>query len=214
MTHKIRKIFLFTLAAVLLTAGATAKADETDRLISQPQALTYAGVDALKQAKPSLTGAGVKFGVICRSLTYIDGEPQDDYRPDPEHNCLQDTQFTFNDPTDATVGISAHSTAICSILFGDDPDAFNPDVGHINYQGVVPRAQADVYEFWHFLTNNVFPQSPPDADILSASIGSQFEDWWTRGIESLIEQHGLVVVAGIGNGTDAHDPLLYPAVFG
>jgi len=75
----------------------------------------------------------------------------------------------------------------------------------------VPQAQADIYEFWHFLINNVFPHSPPDADILTAGIGSQFEDWWTRGIESLAEHHGLIVVAGIGNGTDAHDLPLYPA---
>ena len=52
---------------------------------------------------------------------------------------------------------------------------------------------------------------PPDADIVTASIGSPFEDWWTRGIESLAEQHGLIVVAGVGNGLNANDPLLYPA---
>jgi hypothetical protein len=51
---------------------------------------------------------------------------------------------------------------------------------------------------------------PPDANIVTASFGTQFEDWWTRGIEALIEQNGLIVVAGIGNGSNAYDPLLYP----
>ena len=52
---------------------------------------------------------------------------------------------------------------------------------------------------------------PPDADIVTASIGSPLEDWWTRGIESMAEHHGLIVVTGIGNGLNANDPLLYPA---
>ncbi|GAH50662.1 unnamed protein product, partial [marine sediment metagenome] len=63
---------------------------------------------------------------------------------------------------------------------------------------------------WHFLINNVFSNSPPDADVVTTSIGNQSEDWWTRGIESLAEQYGLIVVAGIGNGIDAQDPPLYP----
>jgi len=107
--------------------------------------------------------------------------------------------------------ISPHSTAICSILFGDDPDASNPELGQFYYQGVVPQADADIYEFWHFLIDNVFHHLPPDADIVSASIGSPFEYWWTRGIESLVEHYGLIVVASIGNGLKANDPLLYPA---
>ena len=61
------------------------------------------------------------------------------------------------------------------------------------------------------MINGVFPHSQPDADIIIAGIGSQFEDWWTRGIDSLAEHYGLVVVAGIGNGSEAHDPPLYPA---
>ncbi|MGD2094422.1 MAG: S8 family serine peptidase, partial [Phycisphaerales bacterium] len=102
------------------------------------------------------------------------------------------------------------STAICSILFGEDPNAFYPDTGNFYYQGVAPKADAEIYEFWHFLTNNVFEQSPPDADIITIGVGYQFEDWWTSGIESLAEHYGLIVVAGIGNGTDAHDPVLNP----
>ncbi|GAI04430.1 unnamed protein product, partial [marine sediment metagenome] len=131
-------------------------------------------------------------------------------RPSTEHNCLAEKQFSFNDQAELLAGISPHSTAICSILFGKDPNAFNPQLGQFYYQGAAPEAKADIYEFWHFLINNVFPGTPPDADIITASIGNQFEDWWTRGIESLVERYGLIVVAGIGNGSNVHDPLLYP----
>ena len=105
----------------------------------------------------------------------------------------------------------AHSTAACSILLGNDPNASNEQLGDLNYRGAAPQAKADVYEFWHFLVNNIFPQLPPDDDIITASFGSPFDDWWTRGIESLADKYGLVVVAGIGNGLDAHDSALYPA---
>lgn len=43
-----------------------------------------------------------------------------------------------------------------------------------------------------------------------ADFGWQFEEWWTRGIESLADSYGLIVVAGIGNGTNACDPPLFP----
>ena len=157
-----------------------------------------------------MTGSGVKFAVICRSNTYIDGEPQNDYRPNIEHNCFKDKQLKFRDQAELAAGISPHSTAICSILLGEDPNASNPQLGQFHYQGAAPQAQADNYEFWYFLTNNIFPHSPPDADIVTASFGTQFEDWWTRGIESMAEHDGLIVVAGIGNGSNAYDPLLYP----
>jgi hypothetical protein len=84
-------------------------------------------------------------------------------------------------------------------------------LGQFYYQGIAPRAQADIFEFWHFLINNVFNHMPPDVDVVTASIGSPLEDWWTRGIESMADHHGLIVVAGIGNGLKANDPLLYPA---
>ncbi|GAI43174.1 unnamed protein product, partial [marine sediment metagenome] len=58
---------------------------------------------------------------------------------------------------------------------------------------------------------NVFTGSPPDADVIVAGFGSQSQDWWTRGIESMIEQSGLIFVAGIGNGYEVYDPPLYPA---
>ena len=200
------------MAAMLAPISAVAETQEqqTDKML-QPQGLNYAGIYALRQIDSNLTGSGVKFAVICRSITYTDGEPQNDYRPSTEHNCFADNQFGFHDQGEPAAGISPHSTAICSILFGEDPDAFSSQLGQFHYQGTALDAKADIYEFWHFLIDNVFRHSPPDADILTTGIGNQFEDWWTRGIESLAERYGLIVVAGIGNGSNAHDPTLYPA---
>jgi hypothetical protein len=205
---KILGLCLIACMAAILTAGsAVAKAsDET----LQPQGLNVSGIYALRQLDPNLTGAGIKFAVICRSNTYIDGEPQNDYRPGIEHSCFKDKYLKFKDQAELAAGTSPHSTAVCSILLGEDPNASNPQLGQFHYQGVAPQAQADNYEFWYFLTNNIFSHSPPDADIVTASFGTQFEDWWTRGIESMAEHDGLIVVAGIGNGSNAYDPLLYP----
>ena len=210
-TAKTIALSLIACMTVLLSAGTTARAQEPQNARTlQPQGLEYAGIYALRQIEPNLTGDGVKFAVICRSITYIDDEPQNDYRPDIEHDCFKASQLRFYDQSQPPAGISPHSTAICSILFGEDPDAFNPQIGQFYYQGITPQAQADIYEFWHFLTNNVFEHSPPDADIIAIGNGIQFEDWWTNGIESLAEHKGLIIVAAIGNGTDAHDPVLYP----
>jgi hypothetical protein len=197
---------------ILLSAAITPPAQAQEPAVpTQPQALKYVGVYDLRQIAPNLTGAGVKFAVVSRSDTYIEGEPQNDYRPNLEHICFAGKQFTFHDAAEPAPSISLHSTAICSILFGEDPNAFNNQIGQFFYQGVAPQGMAGIYEFWHFLANNVFTSTPPDADIVTASIGSPFEDWWTRGIQSMAEQHGLIVVAGIGNGINAHDTVLYPA---
>jgi hypothetical protein len=199
------------ISALYSAAGSTARAQEPQNTKTlQPQGLEHAGIYPLKRIEPNLTGEGVKFAVICRSITYIDGEPQNDYRPDVEHNCFNSSRLFLHDQGQLPSGISPHSTAICSILLGEDPNAYYPQIGQFYYQGIVPQAQADIFEFWYFLTNNIFEHLPPDADIITIDNGIQFEDWWTNGIESLAEHYGLTVVAAIGNGTDAHDPILYP----
>ena len=199
------------LAALLSSPDIAAGADGSqENNFFQPKGLEHIGVYALREMDPNLTGAGVKFAVISRSYTYIDDEPQNDYRPDISHNCFEMSLFGFKDQGKLPAGISPHSTAICSILFGEDPDAFHPEIGQFYYEGATPRAQVDFFEFWHFVLSNVFTQVPPDADIITASFGSPFEHPWTRGIESLAESYGIIVVASIGNGTDAHSPVFYP----
>ena len=216
MKHSPKRMFMLSLmtgiTAILLPVWPVAGADNQSVAdILQPKALNHTGIYALREIDASLTGVGVKFAVVSRSISYIDDEPQNDYRPSVGHNCFKDRQFVFHDQGVPRPDISPHSTAICSILFGEDPDAYNPELGQFYYQGVAPQAKADVYEFWNFLINNVFNHQPPDADIITASIGSSSEGWWTRGIESLAEHYGLLVVAGIGNGLEAEDPLFYPA---
>jgi hypothetical protein len=205
--------FLLACAAVLCIGVGTVSGGQAEETVGtlQPQGLDRAGIYGLRQIDPGLTGAGVRFGVLSRSFTYKDFEPQNDYRPSIGHHCFVGKQFGFHDEAKLKAGVSPHTTAICSILLGEDANAFNPELGKFYYQGAVPAAEADIYEFWHYLTNDVFAHSPPDVDILTASIGNQFEDWWTRGIESLAGHYGLIVVAGIGNGLDARDPTLYPA---
>jgi len=203
---KIINLFLTAFMAALLAFTSAA----AEGLQVQPQGLNQAGIYALRQIEPGLTGSGVKFAIICRSITYINGEPQNDYRPNIKHNCFEVGRFDFHDHAELPAGISSHSTAICSILLGKDPNAFNPQLGQFYFQGAAPDARADVYEFWHFLIDNLLSYTPPDVDIIVAGFGSQFEDWWTRGIESLAEHHGQIIVAGIGNGLNAKDPILYP----
>ena len=208
----LRGLMLYMVLALIVSAGVARAAEGAagDKPAVQPQGLQHAGIYALRRIEPELTGAGVKIAIISRSITYRDGEPQNDYRPNIGHKCFEGIQLRFYDRGQLPAGVSPHATAICSILFGDDAEAYVPYLGKFRYQGVLPGATGEVYEFWHFLINNVFTQMPPGADVISASIGSQFEDWWTRGIESLAEHYGLTVVAGIGNGTESYDPPLYP----
>jgi hypothetical protein len=208
-----------TLAIILITgifgllalpSAALAEAGPMVDENLQPKALNHTGIYALRQLDPNLTGKGVKFAVVCRSITYTDGKPQNDYQPDVGHNCFKDTQFNFHDLQHLPAGVSSHSTAVCSILFGTDPDAYNDPIGNFSFKGVVPDASADVYEFWSFLVNNVYGAITPEVNILTADIGYQLDDWWTRGIEAMVERTGITAVVGIGNGSNAADPVLYP----
>ena len=198
------------MSVVLFAFAGNAFADTQP---SQPQGLNHAGIYQLRQIDPNLTGLGVKFAVVSRSITYIDGKPQNDYQPQANHNCFKNTNFVFHDfqsAEGAEAGVSAHSTAVCSILFGQDPNAYNEQIGGFSYEAAAPQAQADVYEFWHFLIDRVFTGKPPDANIITADVGYQFEDWWTRGIEAMAQRYGKTIVVGIGNGSNSFDPPLYP----
>lgn len=216
MVYSTNKVFVAAMAvcitALLAVADSTGTAQEpASKKILQPQGLNHAGIHQLRQAEPSLTGKGVTVGVISRSISYIEGEPQNDYRPDVSHNCLREEQFGFHDGSQPAGAISPHSTAICSILLGADSNGFTEQAGEFDYEGAAPAVKAKVYEFWYFLINNVFTFTMPEANIVTASFGTDSQDWWTRGIESLAEHYGITVTAGIGNGTDAYDTALYPA---
>jgi hypothetical protein len=214
MFERPRKVLLTGLVALLglflARPGIIYGADTAAEGGLQPLSLEQVGLHRLRNAEPYLTGSGTRIAAVCRSLTYLEAEPQNDYRPYVNHNCFQTNKLAFYDDGQALAGLSAHSTAVCSILFGRDNEGFNSDFGRFRYEGTAPDAEAQVYEFWYFLIHNVFPGLAPEADIITASIGDQFESWWTRGIESMVEQFGVTVVASIGNGLTARDPVLYP----
>jgi len=195
------------LAGWLTTVGA---AQAQEDLLLQPQGLDRVGTYALREIAPDLMGEGVRFGIVCRSVTYAGDQPQNDYQPNGSHACFQGANLRFQDERVPTVGVSAHSTAICSILFGEDPEGTDPDLGSFLYQGSVPAAEGRIYEYLDFGEQYVFTQTAPPVDVITASFGFQFENWWTRAVESLIEHEGIPVVASVGNGTNASDPPLYP----
>ena len=191
------------LAGFLAVAGRTAAQDLS---LLQPQGLDRVGIYALREAAPNLTGEGVRFGVLCRSVTHQEDEPYKDYLPNTRHVCLAGAQLSGENDH----GVSAHSTAICSILFGDDPAGSTPYLGSFLYQGATPAAKGRIFEYLRFGEQFIFPQRRPAVDVVTASFGFQFENWWTRGLESLAEHEGLPVLASVGNGTNASDPPLYP----
>lgn len=191
------------LAGLLATVGA---AQSLEASLLQPQGLDRVGIYALREMAPNLTGADVRFAILCRSITHQNGEPQNDYLPNTKHACFAGAQLRFAE----TGGISAHSTAVCSILFGEDLDGTAPYLGSFLYEGAVPAAQGYVFEYQRFGEQHVFPQAKPAVDVITASFGFQFENWWTRGVEALAEHEGLPVVASVGNGSNASDPPLYP----
>ncbi len=168
-------------------------------------------VSAFAEPEPNLADGTITIGSIARSITYIYGQPQNDYRVDINHACFRDSRIRFYDDDQTEPGISNHSTAISSILIGFDPNASLAGVGTFTYQGVLPQARLDVFEFWHFVTEYVFFQKTPNVDVITMSLGSAFDDWWSRGIEAMAQNFGLLIVAGIGNGAKAFDPPLYPA---
>ncbi len=208
MSCRTRKVIAVLIAvAVFFICTSAGWADGQ----AQPQALKTAGITGLRQIDPNLDGNGVNIGIISRSYTYIENEPQNDYQPNTFHKSLQGRSFTFFDQTLKPPDISPHTTAVCSILFGRDENGTNEKLGSFSYEGAIPDANAQVYEFWYFLTNNIFSQKAPAVDILTADIGNPVSDWWTRGLEAMAEKTGITIIAAIGNGSNAYDPPLYPA---
>ena len=145
MVQSPKKMFVLGLMAgmaaivVSMRAAAGTESQPAEKML-QPQVLNHTGIYALRKIDPNLTGTGVKIAVISRSITYIDDEPQNDYRPSIEHNCFKGKEFGFHDQYKPLPALSPHSTAICSILFGEDPDAFIPELGQFYYQGAAPQA--------------------------------------------------------------------------
>jgi hypothetical protein len=185
----------------------------------QPQGLAHAGIYSVRELDPSLDGSGVQFALIARSLTYADdGLPENDYQPLLRHSCFQDTVLLTLDNGLKPSRVSPHSTAVCSILFGRDPVAQHAEFGAFAYEGAVPGAEVQIFEFNYFMESRIFrflsqgtlTREELGADVISLSCGHDEESWWTRGLEKLVDHRGAIVVGSIGNGIEAEHPLLYP----
>ncbi len=194
------------LLAVCLGIVSVAAADF---LQLQPAALEYTGTRNLTAADPNLTGEGVLIAAVCRSMTYVNNRPQNDYRFNMNHDCLYQGDVAFEDGSDGRFSISSHATAVAGMLIGQKDNAEHPDFGTFNYRGVCPKASVDVYEFRRFETLYLFDKKPFEADIITLSLGEAYEDWWTRALDNLAVDKDRIVVASIGNGAGTYD-LLYP----
>lgn len=198
----IKIIFFFALCSWALADDSV--------LYLQPSALSYIGIYNIKQIDPNLNGSGIKIASVCRSDTYEKGKPTGDFAVDVNNSCFLNSNISFFADANQPISTSKHSTAIAAILVGSDPNAYFDGLDNFYYEGSVPQASLDVYEFWHFLKAFVYPANPPQADIITFSLGQSHPSWWTRGIERISED-GILIIAGIGNGTNAFDSPLYPA---
>ena len=202
--NKAGEYLLFVACAVIFFCPLALAAADT-----QPQALGTVGIYALREIDPTLTGNGVRVGVIARSLTYLDNSSLNDYQPNVDHRCFSHLDYELLDDHLLTPTLSPHSTAVCSILFGEDANAYTDEIGAFEYLGAIPRAHASVYELQHFLKEGAI-DSISDLDVITISWGWDIEDWWTRFFEALAEHSGIPVVASIGNGENAFHRPLYP----
>lgn len=212
MSGKIQQsIRLSFLLLVGWSFSAFASEESLPKSSLQPASLAYCGVRDLQENEPNLTGSGVAIAAVCRSMMYVNGLPQDDYRFNMAHASLRGGRVFFEDGSDGFYGLSPHETAVGGLLIGLDFQGNHPLTGPFVYKGVCPEATVEVFEFWRFVSLTVFGGKPFSADVLTLSLGDFYEDWWTRGIERLAQKTGVLVVASAGNGLRVSDQVLYPA---
>ena len=193
-----------------LLLGTTLSA--ADALTAEPGALDVANIRTLTQTDPNLTGTGTLIGTICRSQSYVNSRPQNDFHFNMNHASMFDADVRFMDGSDGRFSVSEHATSIGGILLGLDEHASHPDIGSFQYRGVCPDASVNAYEFEQFSIQNVLAGKPVTEKILVLSLGIMFEDWWVRGLEQIAAENDILVVASVGNGTRDYTPQpLFPA---
>lgn len=201
----------YSLIISLLLAAATCFAAASSQTSLEPAALEFIGLRNLVAADPNLNGYGIRIAAIGRSITYQEGLPVGDFHCNMRHQALFGANMLFEDNSDGLTGISSHETAIAGVLVGYDPFGYDSDTGSFFYLGTCPDASVTSYEFWRFVSLYLFAAHPFETDIVTMSLGEIFPTWWTRAIENLVEEKGVVVFAAAGNGRNAYDPVLYPA---
>jgi hypothetical protein len=180
-------------------------------LPTEPSALNYTQNHSLGEIDPNLTGDGTVIGAVCRSQTYINEQPQNDYRFNMNHKSLYDADIVFMDGTNGTYGISGHETSLAGVLLGIDDNATYPGLGTFRYRGVCPDASVNAYEFTDFATQKLLPNRSFQEDIILLSLGEMFEFWWVRALEQSAARDDFLIVASNGNGQNSNTPTpLYP----
>lgn len=205
-----RFVFLSALVLTGWTVPVFAAQEDSEPAL-QPAFLDFCGIRDLQESEPNLTGADVLVAAVCRSMGYVNGLPQDNYRMNMAHASLRGGRVFFEDGSDGYYGLSSHASAVGGILIGLDFSGNHPLTGPFVYKGVCPDAVLEVFEFWRFVSLTVFGGKPFQADVLSLSLGDSYEDWWSRGIERLAQKTGVLVVASAGNGLRVSDRIFYPA---
>ena len=207
--RRVSKTTAFRVGLLLITLFSVSAA-AADGLYLQPAALDYTGTRAIVAADPNLTGEGIVIAAVCRSMTYRNGKPQNDYRFNMKHDSLYRGDVAFEDGSEGRFSTSSHATAIAGILFGSE-DTASSDLGTFSYRGACPNASVDAYEFYRF-QNILYNKVPFNADIITLSLGAEdYEAWWTRGLENLALTKDSILIASIGNGErDPRYDILYP----
>jgi hypothetical protein len=208
-TRKYNTSWLY--AGLLCTLFLSSFAQAQESAAVEPAALDAIGLRDVVAEDPSLTGQGIRIAAVCRSMTYQNGVALNDYRFGTEHTAFFGADVLFEDGQKQQAGVSSHATAIGGILLGLDQEGFNSQTGSFNYMGTCPGASVEVFEFWRFVSLYVFAGKPFKADIVTMSLGEIFPSWWTRGIERLAAERGMIIFAAAGNGKRVYDPVLYPA---
>lgn len=178
--------------------------------ILEPQTYNLVGMDFIRATEPNLSGRRVKVCVVERSESYDGYVPLYDYKPDTLHPALRGADITASDDIlEPALHISAHSTAICSILAGSFSSQSAND--KFIYSTPLRNSQIRVYEFWEFLLEHLLSNKPLETDIITAGFGAPLPSWWTRGMQQLINKNNIIAVASIGNGGEVFGDCLYPA---
>ncbi|MGE4285825.1 MAG: S8 family serine peptidase [Phycisphaerae bacterium] len=166
----------------------------------EPSSYELMGIEA------NLEPLDVKVLVVERSAS-ADASAAD-YLPDislPIYDMADITASAAN----GAGSFSAHANAVCSMLAGVGRPFYGAE--QVDYLAPLAGARLQIVEYWDFLAANVAAQRFEERpDVITMSLGSTLEDWWTKGAERLVSEYDTVAFASIGNGDDILGFCLYP----
>lgn len=163
----------------------------------EPASYELMGVEA------NLAPLDVKVLVVERSGSATAG----DYMPNTSLPIYE--MASISSPEGDVPVSSPHANAVCSMLAGAGPAVYRGE--QVDYLAPLAGASIRVAEYWDFLAANVAAQRFDERpDVLTMSLGSTLEDWWTKGAERLASEYDVAAFASIGNGDDILGLCLYP----